>query len=307
MSADALAQAWLASLANERRLSPLTVRAYRDDLQGFLAFCADHTNGPVTAATLAGLSVADIRAFMARRRDDGLAARSLARTLAAIRTFFRWLERQGELNNPAIRAVRTPKVVPRLPRPVGEAQAATLMDAAGTIADEPWIAARDEAVLLLLYGCGLRIAEALALPRKAAPLPDVLSVMGKGGKTRRVPVLPQVQAAVDRYIALCPYALAPAGPLFVGAKGKRLNPRIVQGLMQKLRGALALPESATPHALRHSFATHLMQAGGDLRTIQELLGHASLSTTQKYTAVDDAALMADYAAAHPGARRQGVG
>ena len=300
----ALVQAFLAHGAKVRRLSPLTIAAYGDDLQRFLGFLETHAGGPVTARTLDTLTPADIRAFLALRRSDGLKPQSIARGLAAIRAFFRWAERQGHLSNQAAMALASPAYAKPLPRPLAAADAIAVPDAADIVRTEPWIALRDTAVLMLLYGSGLRIAEALALNRAAAPLGDTLTVTGKGGRVRRVPVLPSVADAVARYLAALPFVTAPDGPLFVGAKGGRLNPRIIQGLMQTLRGALGLPESATPHALRHSFATHLLSAGGDLRQIQELLGHASLSTTQRYTAVDDVRLMQAHAAAHPRGRRR---
>jgi len=293
---------WLKHLGAERRLSPNTLQAYRRDVLQFLAFLAGHLGGAPSLQDLAALTPADVRAFMAARRGDGIGSRSLMRMLAGTRAFGRFLEKNGKGKVAALAAVRAPKIAKTLPRPLAVAAAKNIADpdlAAGDGRD-PWIHARDAAVLALLYGCGLRISEALGL-RRADFLAarDTLTVMGKGRKQRMVPLLPQVQKLVSDYIALCPFDLPEGGPLFVGAKGGTLSPRIVQLAMARLRGALGLPETATPHALRHSFATHLLARGGDLRSIQELLGHASLSTTQIYTAVDAERLIEAYRSAHP--------
>ena len=305
-AADVVAEVarWLAHLAAGRRLSPRTVEAYGRDVGQFLAFLGRHAGGASTLATLHDLDVLDVRAFMAHRRAGGLSGRSLMRTLAGVRSFARFLERHGRGRLGALGAVRTPRTPRPLPRPVAVAPAKRLADPglrAGE-AHEPWILARDAAVLALLYGSGLRISEALGLRAGDIPRPgesDTLTVTGKGGKTRMVPVLLPVLQLVADYAALCPYARPPDAPAFVGAKGGPLSPRIVQLAMASLRGALGLPDTATPHALRHSFATHLLARGGDLRSIQELLGHASLSTTQIYTDVDADRLMAVYRASHP--------
>jgi integrase/recombinase XerC len=264
----------------------------------------EHLGGAPTLKQLARLTPADVRAFLAARRGDGIAGRSLMRSLAGIRSFARFLEREGKGQVGALAAVRAPKVAKSLPKPLLAADATRLADADLRAGEErePWILARDAAVLALLYGSGLRISEALGLKRREMPEPgqgDVITVTGKGNKQRMVPVLPQVIQAVADYAALCPYNLPPEGPLFVGAKGGPLSPRVVQLAMAELRGALGLPDSATPHALRHSFATHLLSRGGDLRAIQELLGHASLSTTQVYTAVDTERLLEVYRTTHP--------
>lgn len=296
------ARGWLAHLADERRAPATTRAAYARDLAQFLSFLRDHLGGPPALADLAALRPADFRAFLARRRAGGASRRSLARALSALRGFFRHLERHGVADATAAHALRAPKRPRALPRPLPVAQARALADAETHLAPgrEAWIAARDGAVLALLYGGGLRIAEALALDRADAPLAsDTMRVTGKGGKTRLVPVLPAVAGAIRTYLELCPFPLAGDDPLFVGARGGRLSPRIVQLAVARLRGALGLPETATPHALRHSFATHLLSAGGDLRTIQELLGHASLSSTQIYTEADAARLMEVYDKAHP--------
>ncbi len=295
-------QDWLAYLAQERRASPRTLEAYGDNVGRYLAFLQQHRGGPVSRADLAAVSPADLRAFLAHRRsgDRPLSPRSLSQTLSSVRSFHKWLDRRCGVANDALALVRGPRVKPGAPRPVTEDQARGLLTEAGEDVDrEDWEAARDEAVLTLLYGCGLRISEALSLKRSDAPLRESLRVLGKGSKTRIVPVLPVVREAVDAYVAAMPFALSPDEPLFRAARGGPLGPRPVQALMQRLRGRLGLPASATPHALRHSFATHLLGAGADLRAIQELLGHASLSTTQRYTAVDAAALLGAYAKAHP--------
>jgi integrase/recombinase XerC len=291
---------WLAHLEHERGSTTNTLQAYERDLRQFLAWLKADLGHAPCLADLARLDAKRFRAFMAARRRTGLAGRSLARTMSALRAFFRWLEAEDIAKCRAVLQVAMPKVPHGIPKPLTVAKAAAVIDA-GTAADVEWVASRDTAVLLLLYGCGLRISEALSLLRKDAPLPgrDVLRIVGKGGKERLVPMLPVTQAAIARYVEQCPYQLDPDGPLFLGAKGGRLSPRIVQLLMERLRGQLGLPATATPHALRHSFATHLLSAGADLRQIQELLGHASLSTTQAYTEVDRTRLLAVYDKAHP--------
>jgi integrase/recombinase XerC len=292
---------WLKHLGAERRMSPKTVEAYQRDVLQFLAFLAEHLGGAPSLKDLAALTPADVRAFMAARRADGIGSRSLMRTLAGTRAFARFLERNGKGSVGALSAVRAPKIGKTLPRPlaVSGARAVANPDIAASDGREPWIHARDAAVLGLLYGCGLRISEALGLKRGEFGARDVLSVIGKGRKQRMVPLIATVAKLIDDYIALCPYDLPEDGPLFVGAKGGPLSPRLVQLAMARLRGALGLPETATPHALRHSFATHLLARGGDLRSIQELLGHASLSTTQIYTEVDADRLIEAYRSAHP--------
>jgi len=299
-----MADQWLAFLSDERRAPKTTRAAYARDLRQFLEFLRGHLGGPARLSDLAALSPADVRAFLARRRMEGITGRSLARTLSAVRSFYRYLERAGLADSAAVYAIRPPKRRHGLPKPVSAVKARALASAETHVGPgvEPWIGARDAAVLALLYGSGLRISEALGLNLKDAPLPqrdDMLRVTGKGGKTRLVPVLPAVRQAIRIYLDLCPHALSADGPLFIGAKGRRLSPRIVELTVERLRTALRLPDSATPHALRHSFATHLLSAGGDLRTIQELLGHASLSTTQIYTEVDERHLLEVYARAHP--------
>lgn len=303
---DNLTRDWLGHLAHERRLSPKTLEAYGRDLRQFTDFLTEHLGGAPSLADIAALKPADLRAFLGRRRRDGVGNRTLMRQLAALRSLARFGERSGKLKAAAFAATRGPRIGKSLPRPL-ESRAAKAVTQADTRAGEEreqWILARDAAVLSLLYGCGLRISEALSLTRGQAPTSagDTLSVIGKGSKTRMVPVLPVVVTAIAEYLALCPWRLPPDGPLFLGAKGGPLSPRIIQLAVESLRGALGLPSSATPHSLRHSFATHLLGRGGDLRAIQELLGHASLSTTQIYTRIDSARLMAAYDAAHPRAR-----
>jgi integrase/recombinase XerC len=289
---------WQRDLGAVRRLAPKTLQAYSRDLIQFLAFLSTHTGGAVTLATLRELRPADIRAFLASRRADDLTSRSLARALSSQKSFFRYLEREGVLSTEAYNVVRTPKLPKSLPRAltIGEAKAAIATTA--EMEETAWVAARDMAVLSLCYGAGLRISEALSLSR-ADLEGTAMRVTGKGGKTRLVPLIAAVRAAIEAYLKLCPFNLGPSQPMFRGEKGGVLNPRLIQHRVAQLRGALGLPPSATPHALRHSFATHLLGRGGDLRAIQELLGHASLSSTQIYTGVDTERLMESYRAAHP--------
>jgi integrase/recombinase XerC len=294
-------EGWLRHLGDERRMSPKTVEAYRRDVLQFLGFLAGHLGGAPSLKELAALAPADVRAFLAARRAKGIGSRSLMRTLAGVRGFARFLERNGKGKVGALAAVRAPKIGKTLPRPLSVAAAKGVTDPGLAAGDErePWLAARDAAVLALLYGGGLRISEALGLKRADFGSRDTVTVTGKGRKERMVPVLPQVAKLIADYVALCPYDLPQDGPLFVGAKGGPLSARVVQLSMARLRGALGLAETATPHALRHSFATHLLARGGDLRSIQELLGHASLSTTQIYTEVDAERLIEAYRSAHP--------
>lgn len=293
-----LEAAWIASLAHERRLSPHTLRAYGDDLGRFLVFLAGHHGARVTLKTLQTLAPADIRAFLAQRRSEGLGPRGIQRALASLRSFYGHLAREELADGAALRAVRSPKLPRTLPRPISETDAVRTIEEAGEN-EIPWIAARDTALVTLLYGTGLRISEALSLKRSDVPLGDSLTVLGKGSKERAVPVLPTVREAVAAYAALVPFAGTKSAPLFLSKRGKPMRARAAQSLFQRLRGRLGLPASATPHALRHSFATHLLKHGGDLRSVQELLGHASLSTTQKYTEVEGEQILAVYEAAHP--------
>lgn len=281
-------------------MSPKTLEAYARDFGQFAQFMADHLGGAPGNSALAELTVSDFRAFLARRRRQEAGSRTLARQLSSLRSFYRFAEKKGLFRNPALAAIRSPKLPHAVPKPLGVEKAARLVKADVLATEETprWVLARDEAVLTLLYACGLRISEALSLTRREAEQP-VLTVTGKGNKTRLVPLLPVARAAVALYLELCPFALSPHEPMFRGVKGGPLNARNIQLLIARLRGALGLPETATPHALRHSFATHLLANGADLRVIQELLGHASLSTTQVYTEVNRAHLLAQYRKAHP--------
>ncbi|NVK33035.1 MAG: tyrosine recombinase XerC [Rhodobacteraceae bacterium] len=297
---DRLAR-WMGHLSGERRLSPKTLEAYDRDVRQFLRFLTDHLGGAPALSDIRNLRPADFRAFMAKRRQAGVQSRSLARGLAGIRSFLKFLERRGEVNAAASDAISPPKRSRSLPKPVAVDDALEIASGDLALESEAWIEARNAAVLTLLYGCGLRISEALSLTGKDAPKQGAraLRVVGKGGKERIVPLLPAVTEAVARYVKLCPYAIDAEGPLFLGARGGPLSPRLIQLAMQKMRSALGLPDSATPHALRHSFATHLLAGGGDLRTIQELLGHASLSSTQIYTEIDAGRLLEAFDKAHP--------
>ena len=299
----AAAAAWLVQLAGERRLSVRTVEAYGRDARQFLAFLHDRFGAPPGIADFTDCAPADLRAFLARRRAEGIDGRSLQRALSALRSLARHIARGGGQTAAALGAIRAPKAARRLPRPLSapDAKAVTTTAPREGEAREQWVLARDAAVLALCYGAGLRISEALSIRRADAPVgeTEAITIVGKGQKSRSAPIIAPVRKSVEDYLSLCPYALEADGPLFVGAKGGRLSPRVVQLAMARIRGALGLSDSATPHALRHSFATHLLARGGDLRTIQDLLGHASLSTTQVYTGVDSARLLAAYRSAHP--------
>ena len=292
---------WMTWLGGERRASAHTIAAYGRDLAGFLDFLTGHLGEPPSLASLGALALADFRAFLAHRMAQ-VERSSVARGLSVVRGFIRFLERRGLAASPALAVLRAPKLPRGVPKPLSVADAAEIIEAPAGFVASSWQAKRDVAVLTLLYGCGLRISEALGLTRGQAPQDEQITITGKGNKQRLVPVLPAVRQAVADYLAACPYPLPPDGPLFVGARGGPLSPRLVQRQMETLRRALGLPETATPHALRHSFATHLLAGGGDLRAIQELLGHASLSTTQRYTSVDTERLLAVYDSAHPRAR-----
>ena len=289
---------WQRDLQSVRRLAANTLEAYLRDVGQFLGFLAGHTGGPVTIATLKELRAADIRAFMALRRSQTLGSRSLARSLSGLKSFFKFLEREGVVATEALNVIRTPKLPKSLPKALTVMEAKATISSTADMEEVPWVAARDTAVLSLCYGAGLRIAEALAVSR-ADLEGQAMRVTSKGGKTRLVPLIGSVRTAIETYLKLCPFTLGPSQPLFRGVKGGVLSPRLIQMRVVQLRSALGLPPSATPHALRHSFATHLLGRGGDLRAIQELLGHASLSTTQIYTAVDTDRLLESYRAAHP--------
>ncbi len=296
--ATALVVEWCASLTNARRLSPNTVRAYAASLHRFVAFAGRHLGRPVDAAALSGFALADFRAFLAARRSNGLGNASIAREVAALRTFYAFAATAG-VDSSGLTGLASPKRAARVPRPVSPADARAIVADIGDTALQPWVAARDTAVVLLLYGAGLRIAEALALTGSALPLGETIVVTGKRAKTRIVPLLPIVRAAIETYADLCPWPRSASAPLFRGVRGGPLAPELIRKAMASARAGLGLPASATPHALRHSFATHLLARGADLRSIQELLGHASLSSTQVYTAVDAAHLLDVYRSAHP--------
>ncbi len=295
---DALA-GWLAAKKALNGASDNTLLAYQGDVTEFLTFITTHKGETQGLAPLARITISDMRSWMARMRGDGVGARSLARKLSAVKTFYRWLAEREGFEPTAVLSTRAPKFQKKLPRPLAEDAAMAVIDAVEIQSQKPWIGARDTAVMTLLYGCGLRISEALGLTGADAPLPDVLRIFGKGNKERIMPVLDAARDAVDAYVRLCPYPIESESALFKGARGGALAPRQIQAVMQQVRMQLGLPATATPHAMRHSFATHLLGAGGDLRAIQELLGHASLSTTQAYTAVDTARLMEVYNKTHP--------
>ena len=292
---------WRNHLSGERQVSPRTADAYGRDVHQFLSFLCEHLGGRVTLSALSRLHPSDVRAFMAARRAHCISSRSLARMLAGVRSFTRFLERHGKASCGALSAVRAPKQSKTLPRPLSVAAAKRVVTTElSAETGAPWVVARDAAVLALLYGSGLRISEALGLKRMdIGEASEVITVHGKGNKPRTLPILLNVVRAIEEYAALCPFELPPDGPLFLGARGGELSARVVQLAMARLRGALGLPDTATPHALRHSFATHLLGRGGDLRAVQELLGHASLATTQIYTAVDTEQLLRAYRSAHP--------
>ncbi len=293
---------WLAHARAIGGVSGNTIKAYQTDVLGFLGFMSHHHGEQHGLGPISRLTVSDMRAWMAHERGRGISARSLARALSAVKTFYRWLSEREGFEPTAVLSTRAPKFQKKLPRPLAPDAASNMLSTVELQSLEPWIASRDVAVITLLYACGLRISEALGLAGSAHPLKDVLRIVGKGGKERLVPVLPVAKSAIAEYVRACPFDLSPDEPLFRGARGGALNPRAIQKVMEQARMQLGLPSSATPHAMRHSFATHLLNAGGDLRTIQELLGHASLSTTQAYTAVDTARLMDVYNRAHPHAQ-----
>lgn len=293
---------WLASISALKAASDNTLKAYQSDVLGFLSFLQTHHGQSLGLAALENLTRSDMRAWMAHERARGVAPRSVARALSAVKSYVRWLSEDEGFDATAVLATRAPKFEKKLPRPLEPAAAQAVIDTVEFQTRSEWAARRDQAVVTLLYGCGLRISEALSLDGDVLPLGPTLRILGKGGKERIVPVLPVARDAVEAYVAAAPFEIGPSDPLFQGARRGRLNPRVVQKVMAQTRAQLGLPASATPHAMRHSFATHLLAAGGDLRAIQELLGHASLSTTQAYTAVDAARLMDVYDATHPKAR-----
>jgi integrase/recombinase XerC len=295
-------ESWRLWLGAEKRASGHTLDGYGRDLSAFLVFLTDHLGAEPDLAALAGLEAGDFRAFLARRTGDGLGKSSLARLMSTLRGFFKFLDRHGLVHNPALKAVKSPRPPKSVPKPLAPDEALEALASAGELHDEPWLAARDVALFTLLYGAGLRLGEALSLTRRQMPKGDTMVITGKGNKQRVVPILPVVAEAIADYLKRLPFPLEADDALFLGARGGPLNPGVVQRQMRRLRVLMGLPDTATPHALRHSFATHLLAGGGDLRTIQELLGHSSLSTTQRYTKVDAARLTRVYRDAHPRAK-----
>ena len=298
---DAL-ERWRSWLQDEKRLAANTVESYNFDLQNLFLFLNLHRGSQVNLTLLATLTLTDFRAWLAHNAAENIGAASRARAVAGVRNFFRWLDRSGQMHNPAIELLKVPKTARRLPRPVTEKQAQDIVSLAADCLQDSWIGLRDEALFTILYGAGLRISEALNLTRSDILRHDRITVTGKGNKERNVPLLPIVRSAVEKYIAACPYALKDNTPIFVGMRGDKLNPAVAERSLRSLRRQLGLPDSVTPHALRHSFATHLLASGADLRSLQELLGHSSLSTTQLYTKVDAQQLSNIYRAAHPRAK-----
>lgn len=293
--ADQLGQ-WVRYLTSEKHVSKHTLRAYTGDVGQFITFLSEHFARPSSIADLSNVSLQDFRSWMSGKAMGGAAASSRARSLSGVKNFLTWLDKNGVMHNAAISVVRTPKQKRKLPRPLQESQAFRLLD---QIEVSDWVGARDKALFTLLYGCGLRIDEALSLDIRHMGSDEYLIVRGKGNKERQVPLLPEINQTIAEYRAACPLAETPDRPLFIGEKGKRLHQGVVQKMLRDLRRAIGLPETATPHALRHSFATHLLQNGANLREIQELLGHASLSTTQRYTEINAEELLAIYKKAHP--------
>ena len=298
---DAL-ERWLAELSAVGGRAEKTVSAYRADVLGFLGFLQSYKDASQGVVALGGLTTRDMRAWMAHERGRGVSARSLARALSAVKNFVGWVAEREAFDPTAVLMVRTPRFQTKLPRPLEQDAARAMIGNVESQSNTDWVARRDTAVVTLLYGCGLRISEALGLKGQDLPMGDTVRILGKGGKERLVPVIPAARCAVDAYVKACPYQIDINTPVFRGVRGGSLNPRLIQKAMESARAQLGLPATATPHAMRHSFATHLLNAGGDLRTIQELLGHASLSTTQNYTAVDTARLMEVYEGAHPRAQ-----
>ena len=290
---------WLNWLIDERRLSENTKIAYLHDLEVFLSFLSKHFGHQIQLTDLENVKLSDFRGFLTQIQISGLSKPSAARTISTIRNFFKYLERESGITNNSIGLIKSPKLGRPLPKALNIPDAKNSINMAGELARNHWVGVRDIAVLHLLYGCGLRINEALSMNGDNIPISETITIIGKGSKQRLIPVLPSVKDAIDRYLDICPFQIIPDGPLFFGARGKRLNPAIIQKAMRIIQGALNLPATATPHALRHSFGTHLLANGADLRAIQELLGHASLSTTQRYTEVDPNHLIEIHKKAHP--------
>ncbi len=304
-AASATLENWLASIKALNGVADNTIDAYRADVRGFLAFLTQHFGTATGLAAIKTVKITDMRAWMAHERARGVGARSLARELSAVKSFYRWLSEREQFDATVPLSMRAPKFTKKLPRPLEQGAAKNMIAMVGVQSKHEWVNIRDTAVITLLYGCGLRISEALSLTGADVPLPDMLRITGKGNKTRLVPVIDVAKDAVDKYVRACPYPAEPDSPLFRAVRGGPLRPRPIQKVVEQARLQMGLPSTATPHAMRHSFATHLLNAGGDLRAIQELLGHASLSTTQAYTAVDTARLMQVYDQTHPQARSTG--
>ena len=294
---------WQRWLKFERRCSGHTAAAYGRDLAAFLGFIQEYVGKTPSFAVLQKMEVTDFRAYLASRTQEGIGRSSLGRNMSTLRNFFKFLERNALLSNPAISVIHSPAAPKTLPKPLTREQAFNVIKTAAELQEEPWLKKRDMAFVILLYGCGLRIGEALSLDVKDRPKSDMMTIYGQGKKERAVPVLPFVRTAIEEYLKERPDGAPSNSALFIGARGERVNPGVMQRQMRRIRDMLGLPETATPHALRHSFATHLLSGGSDLRTIQELLGHASLSTTQKYTGIDADRMMDVYVHAHPRAKK----
>ncbi|MEG3619379.1 tyrosine recombinase XerC [Magnetovibrio sp. PR-2] len=295
---------WLDWLSHEKRYSPHTIDNYLRDCAKFLSFLSAHKGRAPDLNMLDNLKALDFRSWLARLNDAGKSRTTMARQFSSLRTLYKYLEREGLVNNAAVHAVRTPKLPKSVPKALTMEDALEMVETVSQLSDEPWVGKRDEALLKLLYGCGLRISEALNLNVCDIPAGDTMTITGKGNKQRVVPVLPAVKSAIEAYVKASPYPQTQDSPLFLGVRGKRLNPGTAEAQVRKIRALMGLPDSVTPHALRHSFATHLLSGGGDLRTIQELMGHETLSTTQRYTDVDAQRLHAVYSTAHPRAKRR---
>jgi integrase/recombinase XerC len=294
---------WYLWLKEERRLSDHSLDGYRRDIIFFTEFLNHHLGKSIDLKDFTELKTRDFRSYLAWQRQRGLGKTSLARAMSSVRNLFRYLDKEGLAHNPAVKIIRSPRPDHVIPKALTQEDALEALKASSDLQNEPWMAARDQALITLLYGCGLRLGEALSLNVSSRPKGTILRILGKGKKERLVPVLPIVITSIEHYLSLCPFSLKANDPLFVGARGSRLNPGVVQRQVRKLRGFLGLSDSATPHALRHSFATHLLAGGGDLRTIQELLGHSSLATTQRYTEIDNAGLQKIYRDSHPRAKK----
>lgn len=295
---------WIRWLSLEKRFSPHTVSAYKRDLSVFLDFLTEHQGSSASIKMLSQLKTTDFRSYLANKKSKGLSATSLARSISTVRNFYRFLEINSISHNPVINNIRSPKRPHSIPKPIKPDEAIAAVTLSAENQAEEWVGLRDSAVFTLLYGCGLRISEALGLNRNVLPIESSLTITGKGSKQRMVPILPIVKKSIESYDSSIPFNLKSTDPLFIGVRGKRLDPGIIQKKMRSLRSALGLPATATPHSLRHSFATHLLSNGGDLRSIQELLGHASLSTTQQYIEVDSDKMIAVYDSAHPRAHKK---